>query len=238
MILFVPFRNKAGLILDGETIEQAFQGHRNDNGSLNMHHDKLQNLLGAEKNGRKFMTQEKILILEKQKRLSRDDDEPQLLGEIMDAVNDIGDMNNNVPEMTLDQGVAMLNSDQKGIYDKMKQHLTKQKQQEDLSSDNDVKIDDIQPLCMFISGAGGTGKSFLIETIKCFVDSLWKAKPGELSCATVALTGLAAFNVGGLTIHRQRSINGIQSQFDLFAFEIGQHIRFKRLVWFKKHICG
>ena len=26
--------------------------------------------------------------------------------------------------------------------------------------------------------------------------------PGELSCAIVAPTGLAAFNVGGLTIHR------------------------------------
>ena len=87
----------------------------------------------------------------------------------------------------------MLNSDQKRIYDKIKQHLTKQKQQEDLSSDNDVKIDDIQPLHMFISGVGGTGKSFLIETIKCFVDCLWKAKPGELLCAIVAPTGLAAW---------------------------------------------
>ena len=49
MILFVPFRYEAGLILDGKTVEEAFQRHRNDNDSLNMHHDKLQNLLGAEK---------------------------------------------------------------------------------------------------------------------------------------------------------------------------------------------
>ena len=48
MILFVPFRYEAGLILDGETVE-AFQRHRNDNDSLNMHHDKFQNLLGAAK---------------------------------------------------------------------------------------------------------------------------------------------------------------------------------------------
>ena len=82
---------------------------------------------------------------------NRDDDKPQLLGEIMDAVNDIADMNNNMPNFTLDQRVAMLNNDQKRIYDKIKQHLTKQKQQEDLSSDNDVKIDDIQPLRMFVS---------------------------------------------------------------------------------------
>ena len=87
-------------------------------------------------------------------------------------------------------------------YDKIKQHLTKQKQLVDLSSDNDVKIDDIQPLRMFISGVGGTGKSFLIEAIKCFVGSLLKAKQGELPCAIVAPTGLAAINVGGLTIHR------------------------------------
>ena len=53
---------------------------------------------------------------------NRDDDEPQMLGEIMDAVNDIADMNNNVPNLTLDQRVAMLNSNEKRIYDKIKQH--------------------------------------------------------------------------------------------------------------------
>ena len=69
--------------------------------------------------------------------------------------------------------MLIFNSNQKRIFDKIKQHLTKQKQQEDLPSDNNVKIDDIQPLCMSISGVGGMGKSFLIETLKCFVDSLW-----------------------------------------------------------------
>ena len=204
MILFVPFRNEAGLILDGETIEEAFQRHRNDNDSLNMHHEKLQNLLGAEKKMEGNEDARKSIRFGKAEEAelkNRDDDKPQLLGETMDAVNDIEDMNNSVPNLTLDQRVAMLNRDQKRIYDKIKQHLTKQKQQEDLSSDNDVKIHDIQPLRMFISGMGGTGKSFLIETIKCFVDSLWKAKPGELSCVIVAPAGLAAFNVGGLTIN-------------------------------------
>ena len=71
-----------------------------------------------------------------------------------------------------------------------------------MSSDNDVKIDDIQPLRMLISGVGVTIKSFLIETIKRFVDSLQKAKPGELLYAIVAPTSLVAFNVGGFIIHR------------------------------------
>ena len=54
MIMFVPFQNEVELILDGKTIEEAFQRYRNDNDSLNVHHENLQNLLGAEKNERKY----------------------------------------------------------------------------------------------------------------------------------------------------------------------------------------
>ena len=53
---------------------------------------------------------------------------------------------------------------------------------------------------MFVSGVGGTGKSFVIEAVKALVDSLWTSE--GLKCAITAPTGLAAFNVGGVTIHR------------------------------------
>ena len=52
---------------------------------------------------------------------------------------------------------------------------------------------------MFISGVGGTGKSFLIEAIKCLVDD---PKSGEVMCAIVAPTVIAAFNLGALTIDK------------------------------------
>ena len=55
---------------------------------------------------------------------------------------------------------------------------------------------------MFVSGAGGTGKSFLIKTIRALVASLWDAVTGSTLCAVTAPTGLAAFNVGRVTIHR------------------------------------
>ena len=58
---------------------------------------------------------------------------------------------------------------------------------------------DHKPFTMFVSGVGGTGKSFLIEAIKALVDSLWTSE--GLKCAITAPTGLAAFNVGGV-IHR------------------------------------
>ena len=56
---------------------------------------------------------------------------------------------------------------------------------------------------MFISGVGGTRKSFLIKAIRALVLDMWHDKEESLLCAVVtAPTGLAAFNVGGVTIHR------------------------------------
>ena len=69
MILFVPFWNEAGLILDGEAVEEAFQRHRNDD-SLNMQHDKLQNLFGAEKKWKEIQDAIKNIGLGEAERLS------------------------------------------------------------------------------------------------------------------------------------------------------------------------
>ena len=52
---------------------------------------------------------------------------------------------------------------------------------------------------MLFSGVGGTGKS-LIETIKILLTSMWNSN--DLFCAVAEPTGLAAFNVGGITMHR------------------------------------
>uniref|UniRef100_A0A1X7T7Y2 ATP-dependent DNA helicase n=1 Tax=Amphimedon queenslandica TaxID=400682 RepID=A0A1X7T7Y2_AMPQE len=95
----------------------------------------------------------------------------------MEAVADIANMHINVPNLTLKQREAMFNVDPKRIFDKIKRHLISQKKREDLlenESSRLLRLDNITPLRMFISGVGGT----------------------------VAPTGIAAFNVGGLTIHR------------------------------------
>jgi len=54
---------------------------------------------------------------------------------------------------------------------------------------------------MFVSGIGGTAKSFLIEAIKALIADIWPTD--DLMLAVAAPTGLAAFNVGGgITTHR------------------------------------
>ena len=89
----------------------------------------------------------------------------------------------------------MLNADQRRIFDKVKEHMIHVQQHET----NDCSCD-MSPLCMFVTGVAGTGKSFLIETIKAYVAQLWPST--DCSCAITAPTGLAVFNVGGMTIHR------------------------------------
>ena len=84
-------------------------------------------------------------------------------------------------------------SDQSRVLENVRDHLLHQLKHED----NQCTCDDMKPLCMFVSGVGGTGKSFLIETIKMLVNAI-----ENLTCAVAAPTGLAAFNVSGITIHR------------------------------------
>ena len=56
---------------------------------------------------------------------------------------------------------------------------------------------------MFVSGVGGTGKSFLIETISSLVKEMWKDDAGhDTTCAVATPTGLSAYSVGGVTVHQ------------------------------------
>lgn len=75
-----------------------------------------------------------------------------------------------------------LNSDQLRVFNFIK---------ESLSSKNK------QPIRHFVSGVRGTGKSFLIKTIKTYINIVVKK-----NVAITAPTGILAYNIEGMTIHR------------------------------------
>ena len=110
-------------------------------------------------------------------------------------MQDVVDMNVNAADtITLEERVDM-NADQRRVFEKVKSHFLHQQLHEGNKCPCNLK-----PLRMFVSGVGGTGKSFLVETIKAWVNQLWPSE--DLTCAIAAPTGLAAFSVGGTTIHR------------------------------------
>ena len=110
----------------------------------------------------------------KEEKLNKEDDEPQLFGEAKAAMEELFEMGKiSKDDLTLNERVAMLNSDQRRVFENVKNHLFHEKAHED-----DVcTCSNLKPLCMFLSGVGGTGKSFLIQTIKMLMNDLWPRKP-------------------------------------------------------------
>ena len=99
---------------------------------------------------------------------------------------------------TVEDRVAKLNADQLWVFNSVSDHLSHQKRHEN-GKCSCIKNN---PLCMFISGVGRTRKPFLIPTIRAMVNELWKDNKDSVRRALAAPTGLAAFNIDGVTVHR------------------------------------
>src|SRR3990172_5474050 len=69
---------------------------------------------------------------------------------------------------------------------------------------------------IFIMGPGGTGKSYLIKSIV--------EEYPDLNCAVTATTGVAAVNIGGVTLHRFFGV-GLATEPEL---ELAELVRTKR----------
>jgi len=69
-----------------------------------------------------------------------------------EAMQDFKDLGNKCEEIDMSEMISKLNADQSRVFDKVT---------------NTVMSGKILPL--YISGEGGTGKSFLIKTIKCWM---------------------------------------------------------------------
>ena len=192
VLLFSPFRDESSLLKDKETSEQAF--HRLLSNKSSDYHAKLKVTLEAAANVK--IINEAREADDKEEKISEEDDDPQLIGEAKTAMADVVSMNiSSSDKLTLEERVSMLNDDQRRVFDNVKTHLVHHKSHEHNECSCDIK-----PMRVFVSGVGGTGKSFLIEAIKALVNSIWPLD--TLVCAIAAPTGLAAFNVGGTTIHR------------------------------------
>ena len=192
ILLFVPFRDENDLLLSNETPEQAFNRY-NSEGLLG-HHEKLMKMLEA------MTTRQKITEARKEVDVSKDDGNdncgPEIVGKVKSDYDKIMKLDACQDPLDLPTRVSMLNADQKRVYDGITGHLVHQQKHED----SQCQCSDLKPLQMFVSGVGGTGKSFLIEAIRTFVKNTW---PGlDNTTAVAAPTGLAACNVSGVTIYQ------------------------------------
>ena len=186
----MPFRKEHSLLQDGEMAEEAFARHLPSNRNCVVYHEKLQKILASRSRFKEINDIRQAVVEEAVEH----EGDPQVQGEVINAMQNVCDLNANSSH-SLNDRESMFNGDQKRVYDSVKDHLLHQQQHETGA----CQCIDFKPLCKFVSGVGGTGKSFLIETITLLVRSMWPNK--HQTCAIAASTGLA-FNVGGITIHR------------------------------------
>jgi len=197
VVLFVPYREESSLLQENETTEQAFNRLLPENRDCTAYHERLQAMLRAEAHVRSI--EEARRAQEAVNKTTNDDDDGaengmEVKGEVQAAMEEVMAMEKNKPDtLTLQQREDMLNADQKRVYDKIKTHLLHQIKHEK----NECHCDNLKPMSHFVSGVGGTGKSFLIEAL---TNSLWPME--DVKCAVTAPTGLASFIVGGMTILR------------------------------------
>lgn len=125
-----------------------------------------------------------------------DDEGPEnpLHFEALEAVNAMDDFqrinlaeDKQSDENNIESMIAKLNVDQKRVFDMVTKTIN--------NANDHGNI-----LRFFVSGTGGTGKSFLVKTLKAWVQSFLNKK-----VAINAPTGIAAFNVHGLTIYTSTS---------------------------------
>ena len=77
-------------------------------------------------------------------------------------MQDINDLDNNdIDDIGLEKCIEMLNHDQRREFQKIVDHLNHQQ----LHELDECNCNNLKPFQMFVSGVGGTGKSFLIDTL-------------------------------------------------------------------------
>lgn len=97
-----------------------------------------------------------------------------------------------MPNKEFEALLRSLNVQQLAIYQQVVNHARSLYQFGDGVVDTSVR-----PLRLFVSGGGGTGKSYLLRAIREYIMRATQNR----GCMVCAPTGVAAFNVGGRTLH-------------------------------------
>ena len=152
LLLFVPFRNEASLLKESETADEAFNHLLPANDNCSAYHARLQTMLKVQAKLKAISDARKPNAADEETSKELDD-HPQLLGEAKSDMQDVHGMNDNkTNDLTFDDRVEMLNLDQRRIFENIKAHLRHQVKHECSCT--------FKPLRMFVSGVGGTGRSY------------------------------------------------------------------------------
>ena len=117
--------------------------------------------------------------------------------------NDVSDNDHQWKTLTLytmtdkdfTMAISQLSDAQRKVFNLLVSHIQKRKRY-----DQGEVAEKPKPLYLFVTGPGGTGKSFLISVINEYL--LRASYRNSMTVIKTAPTGVAAYNIQGVTLHR------------------------------------
>ena len=191
LLLFKPWRKCDSLMGDSNSYKEAFYSCKDSLPEGLKYHNQISNLQKDDAKMREDITERQAKMeaeeMEESSDLPAGGPLQYVCKEAQDAMAELGDLMQHSSQVDVDAMITHLNEDQLRVFNKIKTTI---ENQIDGDSTNEI-------VRLFVSGSGGTGKSYLIKTIRA-----WVQNATGKDVAVVAPTGIAAFNVNGLTIHR------------------------------------
>ena len=191
LLLFKPWRQCDTLLGDSSNYVEAFNECKTSLLDALQYHDQLSHLQEADSTVRDLI-RERLDEMKKEDLNNSDDSTAGPLRYVATAVNDVMDdfeeLRVCVNPSSVDNMIKLMNADQSRVFQTVKTVI---EAQSTATTTTDTEI-----LRLFVSGCGGTGKSFLINTIRAWVQTA----TGK-DVAVAAPTGIASRNINGLTIH-------------------------------------
>ena len=194
LVLFKPWRNPTDIMSPHTTFQEAFMAECETNELMRDYEFKI----SSQVKSKKLM---ETNIETKEKEFEDEEVVPEHLNYSEDTLNTIS----NEVEAVLSENVTpyadivnSFNSDQLRVFTKIISYLHKQNSEVKVPQGITVLADvSSDPIFLFVSGIGGTGKSFLIKGLTAYIKQVF-----QLPVVLMAPTGIAASNINGMTIHR------------------------------------
>ena len=187
LLLFQPWTNASELKNGCETYAELYHKVASELEKAQMYHEKLEEIRKAKNEAEELIKQQ--IEINNREELENDNKSVQGdLDRIYAAMDEFKQIDEQLPDKDVADYESQMNVDQKRIFDRVTKALR--------GDPSNASI-----LRLYVSGEGGTGKSFIISAIRCWVKQVLAKR-----VAVTAPTGIAAFSINGLTIHRMFSL--------------------------------
>ena len=194
LLLFKPWRESDSLKRDNSSYIEVFNNCKQELMDGNEYHEQLTQLQEADTKVRDLIGE---CCAEMEEEGETTDTNIPVVGPtsygctevVQGAMEKFNEIFKKSSTNDVDTMISNLNADQLKVFETVTCSIKVQ-----ISDAADVTA---HTVCLFVSGCGGTGKSFLIKTIR-----EWVLSTTNKGVAILAPTGIAAVDINGMTIHR------------------------------------